>query len=223
LPYRRRRHSSSNSSAKGDAAGSGRRRVSSRLVKRLVILLIGIWFGSILVVALAVPLSFNAVDSVMADPPKEAGRIMQLIGPVSARLFLVYQIAEANRAMFGVWGWVQLGLGLALFLLYVFAMPVHRLPVALVTVMLVLAATMNFTLVPRLETITRNLELTPSATTAPDVDHFLLLHRGFTAFEVGIVILGSVLLWLLMSRSEATLRSSSTKEEFAARPGITDR
>jgi hypothetical protein len=120
--------------------------------------------------------------------------------------------------LYASWGWIQLILGLGLFLLILFATPSELVLVGVSGLMAALAAVMNFLMIPRLEAISRNLELTPGPTTVPDVDHFRLLNRGFTAYESGIVVLGLVLLFFLFTRPESAARASRLAEGPAPGP-----
>jgi len=218
LPYRRRRRSSSSThssshSSYGQSPGTtepgksffnwSRPVWSTRLAYRVIVFFLGVWVGAIVLMTVAVPRSFSSIDSVMANPPREAARMIQRLGPIQARALLRYQIAEANRLTYAAWGWIQLGLGLGLFLLSLFATRSRIVPLAISGIMAALAAVMNFVMIPRLATISRNLELQPTTTTVRDIDHFAFLNRGFSAYEAGIVMLGLVLLFFLFKRSEA--------------------
>jgi hypothetical protein len=182
--------------------------VSDRLARRILILLIGIWFGSMLVVVMGVPRSFTSVDHVMADPAPEASKAIREIGPIRARMFLRYQISEANRLLFSAWGWVQLMLGLTVFGVTLFGTKSGKLAIGLAAGMLFIALVTQFLLIPRLDQISRTTDFAPAMATSPESDRFQVLHRGFAAFEVVVGILGAGLLGVLFQGGERHTRRS---------------
>jgi hypothetical protein len=93
---------------------------SSSLTRRLAAVVISIWFGGILLVALAAPAAFRSVDNVLTAPPESVAKALKSLGPSLTREILRYQASESNRLLFDTWGWVQLGLGLAVVILLLF-------------------------------------------------------------------------------------------------------
>lgn len=219
MPYRRRSSTSSPSLERPQTRSTedqGLRVGSSaahtdRLARRMLILLIGIWFGSMLVVVLAVPRSFQSVDLVMADPAPEISKAIREIGPIRARMVLHHQISESNRMLLQGWGWAQLGLGLLVFGIVLFGTKSGRVAIGLAGLMLLVAAVTQFLLIPRLHEISRATDFAPAMAGSPATDRFLVLHRGFVAFEAVIGVLGTVLLGLLFRRGERGLNGGRGK------------
>jgi hypothetical protein len=170
---------------------------------------LGVWLGGALVVTVGAPQSFRAIDSVMLVPPPEAAKVIQNIGPVTTRLLLRYQIAEANRLLITLWGWIQLAMGVAVLLLVLFGTSSGRLAIGFALALLIVALVTNFILAPRLGDISRDLEFTPGATTQKDTDRFQLLHRGFAAFEAAAALLGAGL-FITLLRSDRRRDHAST-------------
>jgi hypothetical protein len=166
--------------------------------RRLAAILVSLWFGGILVVALAAPAAFRSVDAVMTAPPEVVAKTMQQIGPASMREILHYQVSEANRQLFDLWGWVQLTLGAVIFLMLLFLSTSGRATLGVSLAMLLLAALMHFLLIPRISEIGREMRAAMKAAPADALRRFQFLHLGFTAFELGVVVLGTVLLVLLL-------------------------
>jgi hypothetical protein len=188
---------------------------SMRGPRLLITILLAIWLGAILIVAVGVPRSFAAIDNVMTNPPDPVLTIFKKIGPVASRALLRYQIAEANRMLFGAWGWIQLILAATVFGLVLFATRARKLSIGFAGLMLFLAATMNFFLVPRLDGLSRVSDFAPSASTQAETSNFSLLHRGFTAFEATVAILGAALFMTLAHRgsdSGATAADTARRE-----------
>jgi hypothetical protein len=167
--------------------------------RRAILFILGLWFGGILLIALSAPAAFRAVDGVLAAPPPQVAHATQLLGTAEVRDLLRYQIAEANRSFFELWGTIQFALGIGVLLLLLFFSHAGKPAVGLAALMLVLAAVMKFLLIPRIAEITRrtNWNQTGSGQVA---DQFQVLHGGFSAFQMTLVLLGSILLFLLFRR-----------------------
>lgn len=171
---------------------------SSWLCRRFAAVLIGIWLGGILLVALNAPAAFRSVDSVLASPPDSIAKAVKTLGPDLTREILQFQAGESNRMMFAIWGWTQLALAGAVVVLLLFLSNVGRTALGLSVGMLLLAALMKFLLITRIAdsgTLTKT-----SAATAPTelAERLRLMYYGFTAFELVVVALGTVLLVLLL-------------------------
>ncbi len=171
---------------------------SSSLTRRLAAIVISIWFGGILLVALAAPIAFRSVDKVLAAPPESVAKALKTLGPSLTREILRYQASESNRLLFDTWGWVQLGLAVAVVILLLFLSNVGRTSLGISLGMMLMAVLMNFLLIPRISEIGRQMQA--SMQTRPDdlVERFQLMHYGFTAFELAVVALGTILLVLLL-------------------------
>jgi hypothetical protein len=180
----------------------------SRRSRRLAVFLLGIWFGGILLIGIAAPASFRSVDRVMAERQEIVGASVEKLGPVTTRDLLRYQIAEANRLLISIWGWVQFFLSASLLLLLVFLSNAKWLSLICSGLMAALAALSNFVLIPRIVEVGRsNLKGGGGA------ERFELMHSGFTTFQVTLLLLGLVLLLSLFRRRDT--RSSSSGRDSA--------
>ena len=181
-------------------------RESSWLVRRLAATLIGIWFGGILLVALAAPASFRSVDAVLASPPPAVEKAVEQMGPRTVHDILYYQVSEANRQIFESWGWVQLALGGVIFLMLLFLSTVGKTQIGISLCMFLLSLLMQFVLIPRISELGRLMRRGAQMQPGQLEERFRLLHLGFTTFELTVVVLGTILLLLLLrSRSAASL------------------
>jgi len=154
--------------------------------------------GAILMVALAAPAAFRSVDGVMQAPPPATAKLIKEMGPSAVREILHYQVGEANRHMFETWGVVQLVLGVAVFLPLLFFSTVSRPVLGLSLGMLLLAALMEFLMIPRIVDAGRAIRAGISGQPSAAIERFRMLHLGFTAFELAVALLGAVLLVLLL-------------------------
>jgi hypothetical protein len=188
-------------------ASYGGERISStvsRRSRRLAVFLLGLWIGGIVAISIAAPASFRSVEKVMAERPEIVTSAVDKLGPVTMRDILRYQVAETNRMMFTIWGWVQCFLSLALLLLLIFLSNAGRLSLICSGLMSAVAALANFVLIPRIVELARtNIKGVGSA------ERFELMHAGFTTFQATILVLGLVLLFSLFRRRERTGGGSS--------------
>jgi hypothetical protein len=76
--------------------------------------------GSLFMIFVATQ-NFQTVDGVLASPPEEAARMFQTLGADNSRLLLRYLAGEENRLFFVTWELAQIGLGIALTAILLFA------------------------------------------------------------------------------------------------------
>lgn len=176
----------------------------SRRSRRLAVFLLGIWFAGVLMIGVAPPASFRTVERLMAERPEIVDAAVEKLGPVTTRDVLRYQIAEANRMLFSIWGWAQSALAAMLLLLLLFLSNAGRFSICCAAIMAALAGLSNFVLIPRIVELGRsNLKDAGSA------ERFELMHAGFSAFQAAILAVGLVLLFSLFRRRDITSRGSS--------------
>ncbi|MBE7540748.1 MAG: hypothetical protein M9913_00510 [Bryobacteraceae bacterium] len=176
--------------------------------RRVVTFLLGIWCGGLLLVALVAPSSFMAADTVLSMPPPALETVVKNTNPDLAREVLRYQVAEVNRVVFTIWGWLQGVVALAVLLLLVFLSNVNRLTVGIAAAMTVLAGVMNFFLIPRIAVITRTAATMAKDKATAGTDMFAILHGGFAAFQLALVVMIAALLFLLF-RSRRTSQDTT--------------
>jgi hypothetical protein len=203
MPSSRSSHSRSK---KSSSSRSGERISSSvsRRSRRLATLILGLWFGGILLVSVAPHVSFRAVEQVMAERQPVVAHAVEKVGPVATRDLLRFQVAEANRLTFSVWGWFQLFLSAMLLLLLVFLSNARRISLICAAAMTALATLSCFVLIPRI------VESGPSSSMpGTGAERFELMNSGFTTFQGTILLLGLVLLFSLFGGSDRGGRSSN--------------
>ena len=171
---------------------------SSSLTRRIAAIIVSIWFGGILVIALGTPSAFRSVDNVLTSPPESVAKAVKALGPSLTREILSYQVSEANRLMFDIWGWAQVALAVAIVILLLFLSNVGRIALGLSLGMMFMAVLMNFALIPRLSETARLMRVSTKGPTAELAEQFRLIHYGFTFFELTVVALGVMLLVLLL-------------------------
>src|SRR5262245_27629850 len=79
--------------------------------RRIMCLLLGVWFGGGIVMAFYGARSFAGVDRIMSQPNPAFSLQTKPLGPAVTRRVLHYEVAEENRLLFQNWEYVQLILG----------------------------------------------------------------------------------------------------------------
>ena len=169
------------------------RRTAAR-TRRAITFLLGLWCGGM---ALVAPASFRAANTVMKAAPPALQTVIEKTDAATAQALLRYQVGEVNRLMFGLWGWTQAAAALAVLLLLVFLSNAGRAAVGVSALMLLVAALMHFVLIPRIAMLTRTAGSAPGKTAGSSPEMFALLHGGFAVFQLALLGLIGVLLFLL--------------------------
>lgn len=161
---------------------------------RLAACIVGMWLGGLLVVGLAIPTGFRAVDTILKDPGPEAGKLIEKLGPADARILMRHAVATGNRQFFYLWGFTQVVLAGILLTYLVFGTSTGRVSLTLAGVMFLLAVWMMLWLIPEVDTLSRALEFDQSVANGPTGVTFRALHRMFGAAEGAMAVLALVLL-----------------------------
>lgn len=181
-----RRARGSREASKG-VSSTAYNRISSQAAtrtRRLVLFILGFWCGALLMTALTAPASFRAADDILRSRPEAVAKVYEEMGPELTRTTLRAPVAEANRKMFIVWGWLQFLMGMVVFGLLLFASNAGRVSLLVAGLMVAMAGLLNFAVIPRIA----------SSTGGPE---FQKLHAGFGVFQVGVLVLIAALLFLL--------------------------
>ncbi len=202
-----RRSKSSREGSKG-VSSTAYNRISSQAAtrtRRFVLFLLGFWCGALLMTALTAPASFRAADDILRTKPEAVAKVYEEMGPELTRTTLRAPVAEANRKMFIVWGWLQFLLGMGVFGLLLFASNVGRVPLLVSGLMVAMAGLLNFAVIPRIA----------NSTGGPE---FEKLHAGFGVFQLGVVLLLVILVILLFQkrRDAADAPSNAAGDEIGA-------
>jgi hypothetical protein len=145
--------------------------------RRLACLLLGIWFGGAVAVA---------IDASYGHRALAPGSLEQInaMGQEGTREFLVYAAAEQTRSLRETWDSVQVGLGIALLFVLLFGSREGKFGLSLALALLVLALLDRFVLTPQLAA------LAASGAGPADRTGFLMLEGGYMALEVAKWVAG---------------------------------
>ena len=155
----------------------------------LTAVLLGAWLAGTLFMWAVATQNFRLVDRLLDAPTAEVTARTAPLAPGDARLLMRYQASEVNRLFFDRWGWAQLALGAVLAWL-VFRGPADRTLRALALLMLLVAAALQFAVVPETVRLGRLLDFAARSPAAPEAAPFWRLHHAYTALDMGKFLLG---------------------------------
>jgi hypothetical protein len=167
----------------------------SRIVERLIVLVLAFWMGGLMMVTIAATGSFKAVEVSLDKPSAGVAKAMSKLGQDQTRDLLHYQSSEVNRQLFEVWGWLQLGLTGASLAALLFMTNVGKRALAISAGMAGLSALMTAIIIPGMIRIGREMRASPLGPSADMAQSFRTMHQAFGAFEAVAVILA---LWLMV-------------------------
>jgi len=117
-------------------------------------LVLGAWIAGTLFMWAIATQNFRLVDRILASPPPA------IAANAGTRLQMRYQASEVNRHFFERWGWTQISLGLV-FTWLAFSTPTGPALRVSAIVMLLIAVTLQFAVVPDTIRLGRLLDFAP--------------------------------------------------------------
>jgi hypothetical protein len=185
--------------------------------RRFAAFLLGAWLAGCLFMDMVATQNFRSVDRLLAtSSPQLAERVQAMGGHDAARMLLRHQVAEQNRWYFETWEQVQIGLGVALFLVLLFGAVADRWMLFFTLVMLALVLIDHFFLTPEITRLGRAIDFVPPGTSSPERARFWLLHGSYAASELVKLGAGIVLAVLLLRRRRSLLAVSVSESIVAS-------
>ena len=166
--------------------------------RRIVCLLLGLWFGGGLVTAWYGARSFGTVADIMNQSNPAFVMQTKSLGPAVTRQVLRFQVAEQNRWLFKSWELMQIGLGLLFFCYLLFGTTEGKFSLLVSLLMVLLTLIQRLAISPELGIIGRSMDYVPADVAAQEHAKFWLLHNaylGMEALKYGLgVVLGAIVL-----------------------------
>jgi hypothetical protein len=162
---------------------------------RWAMLVMGMWIAGSLAMLVVATQNFRTVDRLLAASTNATfSSQVKTIGQPAARELLRYLSSELNRLYFQIWNVTQVVLGLiALWLTWRSAATARWGVVA----MLVVVAVMTVWLQPEITAVGRSLDFVPREPPPPALGRFWVLHGVYTALELGKLVVGIVVTFLM--------------------------
>lgn len=178
-------------------------------VRRFLCLLLGVWLGASLWMAVSATQSFRTVNAILNSPPKPVTGVIEAIGPDTVRQVLRYQAGETNRRLFDMWGLSQFVIALGVFLLVLFATSAGRVAVFTTLALLIWVSIMHWLVAPRIAITSQMLEFVPPDQMAAERATMATLHRFYSIMELMKLGLIAVIAGLFLLEPKRRIRSET--------------
>jgi hypothetical protein len=180
------------------------------LVRRLAAVWVAAWMGMILLVVALTVVTLTSPASMIASPPEAYTKAVKLAGEPLMRELLRYQAAEINGEMLAAWGWIQLGLSVALFGGLLLLSSVGKVQLGISLALVADSALVKFLLIPNMDQFSRQLATAEAAQRLAEVnERYQTASLSFFVSQSVPLLLGCFLLVLLLRRSHASHRSGT--------------
>jgi hypothetical protein len=157
--------------------------------------------GSLFMIFVATQ-NFQTVDRVLATPPPQAAQMFQTLGPDNSRLLLRYLAGEENRLFFVTWELAEIGLGMALTAILLFAIR-SGLLAGLGGGLVIITGFQHFSVTPEMISLGRLIDFGAGAGSAA-YSQFWRLHGLYGVLEVVKLLLVIVVAgFLLLGKRKA--------------------
>lgn len=168
--------------------------------RRIICLLLGFWLGGSLFMLTVATHNFAGVDILLRGPSAPAAKQIQVLGANEARTLLRYQVSELNRWYFENWERVQIGLGVAILLVFVFGAGAKPFAMITASAMLLIVLMQRFLLTPEIVRLGRAIDFVGTSSPSVDRAHFWNFHTAYSTIEVLKLVLGFLLTARLVFR-----------------------
>jgi hypothetical protein len=171
-------------------------------VRRLTMLIAGLWLGLTLSMMFVATENFRGVDRLLEGPAKPAAEAFAKLPEGTPRQLLRYMAAEWNRYFFDWYGIVQIWIAAILLLNLLFATNGNKWMLALSAAMLAIVVAERSFLFPEITYLGRLLDFAPRELSSPARSRFGTFHMYFSAMEVLKVLLLLIISVKILVRRE---------------------
>ena len=166
---------------------------------------LGLWLAGMVMVVYVASLSLRTVDSVMAIPPHEASKWIDVLGKDKVRTLLLHGSSEVNRSLFEFWG--NADLIICVFLLVAMVMTKSgKVMIIFTAVLLLLGTASTFLLTPQMVAVGRQLDFRVVFPVPPEIVQFAALERMYFGVSLVRVLLVGTMVAMLLNRSSRSPR-----------------
>jgi hypothetical protein len=180
------------------------------LMRRLAAVWVAAWMGMIVLIVTLTLVTLTSPATMVASPPDGYSKAVKLAGEPLMRELLRYQAAEINGEMLAAWGWIQLGLSVALFGVLLLLSTVGKVQLGISLALAADSALLKFVLIPNLDQFSRQLTNVEAAQRLAFMnERYQMASMSFFVSQSVPLLLGCFLLVLLLRRSHASRRIES--------------
>jgi hypothetical protein len=178
--------------------------------RRLTMLLLGMWLGASLLMDWMAIESFGTVPAGMDSVRQREPLLVRTIGEDPVRQLLRFQTAELNRHHNYSWGFAQVAFGLGLVVVVLFATNGNKPALILSSAMFLLAAGMQFAVMPSMLERDRALDFAAGDATLERAA-FAGSHNTYIGMEVLKLLTGLGLAGVLLYRERGGASGSTRR------------
>jgi hypothetical protein len=180
-------------------------------IRRLASLLLGAWLATGAFVALVSIHNMQAVDYLLAAPPRNAALSIEALGETTARTFLRFYSSELSRWYLDTWQTAQLVLGVCLLASLIAGGVQRRSIIVLCSLMIAMVLVLHFAIAPEMNRLGRAVDFIPAHRPAPDRERLAAFQRAYVVVEGFKALFGLALASSLLRRHSATSKSGQGK------------
>jgi|SRR6476646_3530292 hypothetical protein len=151
--------------------------------RRFACLILGVWLGGILLMAVVATQSFSTVNRLLLEPAPGASAELKTMGHETARMLLRWEAGEQNRRMFEIWETAQIAMAMAVLFVLLFGSTEGKFALTLSLLLLVLVIVQRFLLTPMMVSLGRLIDFVPPNVRSPERIKFNVLHMGYAGLE----------------------------------------
>ncbi len=173
--------------------------------RRMISSVLGLWLGGMGMVVYVTFLSLRTVGNLMANPPHEASKWIDVLGKDRVQTMLLHGNSELSRGLLEFWGNADLLICLFLFVVVVMNKS-GKVLIILTAVLLLLGAASGFCLTPQIVAVGRQLDFRVVPPVPPAAAQFAALERMYYGLAIARMLLVGTMVALLLRRSGGSTR-----------------
>lgn len=170
--------------------------------RRFVCLVLGMWFGGTVMIAVEASYAHRAPDRILAEPAVGALQHIHAMGREGAGEFMRYTSAEQIRWLRETWDSIQVVIATGVFFLLLFGSSEGKFGLLMAFGMLGLAVFDRFVLTPEIAALGRLSDFIPPGSYSGDHARALMLEGGYVGLEAVKWVLGLALAGSLVFRHQ---------------------
>jgi len=153
-------------------------------IRRLATLVLGLWLGCGVFMGWVASHNLTSIPETLTHPRREFQAEVHQLGQDRVRGLLRFQAGELNRFYFRWWEILQIGIGLGLAVILLFATTGNRLVMTLATGMLAIVVIQFLTITPQIIELGRGLDFVPPGEISKERTAFRGYHGFYSSLEI---------------------------------------
>jgi hypothetical protein len=184
--------------------------------RRIASFVAGLWIAGSVFMMYVASWNIRGVDSILSTPTPAASKVIDKLGPETARTLLRYHAAEENRHYFDRWEQGQMVLCLLLAAVLFLGTHVNRIMVVLCGVIFLILGFLHWVVTPELAFLGRELDF--AVGNSGGKDRLWALHWLYNGLALlNLVLVGVIAGYLFVFKTRPRRAAESEREVAPAR------